>query len=726
MTAWRIDAPTQTLVLHANSGIPVCVYWGARLPDAENLAAIVAAGEPDLTGGMLDAVVPLSLCPESSRSFPGQAGFVAYRNGRPLHPKFSLIAVRDGEFTCGDDDLGLLLTFTFRVINDVITAQTSLTATGEITVHHLAAPVLPAPQTGQILHYSGRWIGEFIAQRSDWQAGMLKREARTGRSGHEHPPLAFFCEDGCSNTVGTAFGMHYAWPGGHVMIAEELPDGRRQIQWGHASGTWEPVSPFSACPVCKEPVSKEPVSKDPVPKGPIPDAPEPKGAQSTYVTAPLVLTRSQSGLNGCAQALSGYIRDHVVQWPDKTRPRPVHYNCWEAVYFDHNLADLTDIATRAAALGAERFVLDDGWFGRRDDDSRSLGDWQVDLRKWPMGLTPLIDHVHGLGMTFGLWIEPEMVNMNSDLARAHPEWILGRADQTEGRQQRVLDLANVKVRLHLLTVIDDLLSRHSIEYLKWDHNRLLPHPDAAQAQGILTLLADVRARHPMVEIESCASGGGRIDAGILAHTHRVWLSDSNDALERFRIQHEAAVLLPWEVCGAHVGPRKCHTSGRILDIRFRAWVAAQRHMGFEMDPRELTPDEAQVLTRVTQWWKDNRDWRAGAAILRLDCADPAVLAEMQISGDGGQFVAFVGQLRVSDQITPRPLRLAGLDPNARYQVELINRDQISNLSRGHPALKTGALKTGAVTLTGQALMSMGLALPYALPETCWVLEGRKL
>lgn len=708
MRVWRLDAPGQTLVFAADDGLPSVVYWGPTLPQTgvdermhvtdgmqaamPELLHIAQAHALDVTGGMLDAVPPLSLCPEARLSFPGQPGLIAWHEGAPMMPRFALESVHTRSLEVPNanglhfdlvSDQSVALSYTFLPMGEVISAYAVLRAQPGTQVHHLAAPVLPAPQSGDILHFSGRWIGEFQPQRSPWQPGILKREARTGRSGHEHPPLAFLLEDGATNTRGTVYGMHYAYPGGHVMLAEELPDGRRQIQWGHATAS--------------------------------------RAAGETFETAPLLLSVSTQGLNGCATAFQRTLRDHVVMWPKPDRPRPVHYNCWEAVYFDHDLDTLKDIAARAADLGAERFVLDDGWFGKRDDDTSSLGDWEVDTRKWPDGLSPLIDHVRDLGMSFGLWVEPEMVNLDSDLARNHPDWILGPNDQIEGRQQRVLDLAREDVRLWLFDRLNALLSTYEIDYLKWDHNRLLPAPDAAQALGTLQLLAQLQRAHPGVEIESCASGGGRIDAGILNFTQRVWLSDSNDALERLCIQHEAALFLPAAVTGSHVGPRRCHTSGRQHDIRFRAWVAAQRHMGFEMDPRELTEDEANVLRDVTGWWKETRSWRMRADILRLDSHDPAVIAELQLSEDGTRFVIFAGRAAASAQIAPRPLRLTGLAPDARYRITLRNRAEAPRLSRGAPILKTESLE-----LSGQYLMQAGVSLPWSFPETLWVIEGERL
>ena len=366
-------------------------------------------------------------------------------------------------------------------------------------------------------------------------------------------------------------------------------------------------------------------------------------------------------------------------------------------------------------------MLDDGWFGRRDDDTRALSDWEVDPRKYPDGLNPLIEHVHKIGMTFGIWFEPEMINPDSDIHRAHPDWALGGEDQILGRNQKALNMALPEVQNFLFDRIAAVLRDHAIEYIKWDHNRVLPMPDAAQTRGSYALIDRLRREFPHVEIESCASGGGRIDFGILKRTHRIWLSDSNDALERLRMQHNACLFLPAAVTGSHVGPRKCHTSGRVLDMHFRAWVAAQRHMGIEMDPRELTEEEAGILRRVIGWWKENRDWMMSADILRLESPDPAVVAEQQLATDHSRFVVFVGKATTSSQIAPRPLRLTRLDPDARYRITLINRDSASGLSRG-----TLTLKSESVDLSGTYLMNHGLTLPWSFPETMWVIEGTRL
>ncbi len=689
---YRIDDARQTLVLAAKGDrLPEVVYWGARLPDAEDLATVHAAHAIDVTGGMLDENPDLSLCPEATRSFPGQPGLILRdSDGTPLLPKFCYKEHRQAdalELVYTDEANGLTLTFTFACDQDthMITCQTALDATRPVHLHWLAAPVLPAPQqSDEMIDFAGRWIGEFQVNRTPWSAGIRYRENRTGRTGHEHfPGLIVPCR-GATNTQGEAYAFHYGWSGGHKMIAEELPDGRRQIQWGHAAR-------METAPATR------------------------------FETAPLYITYSGSGLNGCATAFQRHLRDRIVTWPKPDAPRPVHYNCWEAVYFDHKIPVLQDIANRAAALGAERFVLDDGWFGQRDDDTRSLSDWTVDARKYPDGLHPLIDHVHGLGMTVGLWFEPEMINEDSDIHRARPDWVLGSEYQTLGRQQKALNMALPEVREYLYDRMSAILGEYEIDYIKWDHNRVLPMPDASQTRGSYTLIDRLRADFPKVEIESCASGGGRIDFGILKRTQRVWLSDSNDALERLRIQHDAALFLPLSVTGSHVGPRHCHTSGRVLDMSFRAWVAAQRHMGFEMDPRELDESETAVLKEVTGWWKHNRHWMQGADILRLDSPDPAVIAEQQQARDGSRFVVFAGKAATSSQISPRPVRLTRLDPEASYHITLANRNTLHRLSRG-----TTALKSETLTLSGNYLMHHGITLPWSFPERMWVVEGERL
>ncbi|WP_316013561.1 alpha-galactosidase [Roseobacter sp. HKCCA0434] len=664
---WRLDTADATLVLASeNRRLPEVLHWGARLPDGEGLVALWRAGMSDVTGGMLDARPPMTICPMREDVFPGAQGCDADLSLRldgveegadPLRLTF-----RDGQAT-----------YTLRAEVDAETGVFTLTARLDgAEAGWLCAPAFPvSPRAEGITTYAGKWIGEFQERVVPFATGAHVREVRDGRTSHEAFPGVLLDEG--DGVVAAHLGMSC----GHRFVAEQLPDGRRQVQFGPMLGRRE----------------------------------------REIEAGPLYLTRG-ADRNAVTRNLHAHFRKHVRSFADPERPRPVHYNCWEAVYFDHDEARLRDIAVRAAELGAERFVLDDGWFGRRDDDTSSLGDWQVDPRKWPDGLGPFIAHVQSLGMSFGIWFEPEMVNPDSDLHRAHPDWVLGPADQPLGRGQLVLDLTQEAVADYLFERIDAVLRDHAIDYIKWDHNRVLPFPDHRQALATYALIDRLRAAHPGVEIESCSSGGGRIDWGILQRTSRVWLSDSNDALERMRIQAMAAPWLPPEVVGSHVGPRVCHTSGRILPMELRAWVAAQRSFGFEMDLAELTGNEVEALARVTAWWKANRDWMHRGQVLTLPTRDPEQFAEMVVSESRDRFALWLGQRGAPADILPDRLRLDGLDER-RYRVRRISQD-ISTpwLSRGD-----NAIKEGEVHLSGAALMRFGLQPPVMTPASILVLEG---
>lgn len=685
----RLDDQTQTLVLQATDGLPVVLWFGPRLPLGEDLGQLAAAARMDLNGGMLDRLAPLTICPLGDGVFQGQPGLrLADGTGAEVVPTFGPAAIRAEGGTASVEARDAERRITYRAqfaLDGVLTVRAEILCDQPMRLMWLAAPVLPVPgHHAEVIEVAGKWLGEFQLHRQPFSPGARLREGRSGRSGQEVPPFAVTCTPGTRNTAGQAWAFAYGWPGGHRMITEELPCGRRQIQFGNAFGAERALG-------------------------------------TRFETGVLTVARSDTGLNGCAVQMQAHVRDRLVPWPDRDRPRPVHYNCWEAVYFQHDLAVLSDMAERAARIGAERFVLDDGWFGRRDDDTSSLGDWVIDRKKWPDGLKPLIDKVHACGMTFGLWVEPEMVNADSDLYRAHPDWILGAADQVTGRGQLVLDLGRAEVRDYLFSRLDAILRDNAIDYFKWDHNRLLPVLDAAQGRGILDLLARLRAAHPGVEIESCASGGGRIDFGILGQTCRVWLSDCIDAQERVRMQAAASLFLPAAVTGSHVGAEHSHTTGRALPIAFRAWVAAMRHMGFESDLRVFPAEDEAVLTRVTAWYKENRGWMHAGSILQLDSDDPSVTAEMQLAADGGRFVLFASQTQFHAQILPRPLRLTGLEPDAIYRLTLLNPEDRPPQSRGAPALKTETL-----TLSGQVLMGQGINLPIAWPGTTWVVEGCRL
>ena len=707
---WRLDSNQQTLVFAAvNNALPELIYWGKLLPADENLTALYHSLIRPLSPGTLDLLGVLSILPEPARAFNGHPGIVVRPlNGPVVYTQFELERIEYEEnslvFHSRESKLDLLLTSTFSCTNDigviVASHQVTLAESSEegIIIEWLSTPVIPLPaQAQKMIDFAGRWTQEFNPQRIPFRRGIHSRENRRGRTSHDHFPGLIVPLAGTNFCSGEAYGFHFGWSGGHRMLVEELADGRRQLQFGIASEPGEIIL---------------------------------KNAGDD-VSVTLYGAFSSSGLNGLAQAYQGYLRKNVVHFPAPDRPRPVHYNCWEAVYFDHDIAVLKDLAARAARLGSERFVLDDGWFGRRDDDTTSLGDWWVDTRKYPQGLQPLIEHVHQLGLSFGLWIEPEMISLDSALARTHPDWIIlpNGYEPISGRQQFILDLTQARVVDYLFERIDALLSEYGINYLKWDMNRdfILALDNQAQplcyrqTLALYELIDRIRHFHPNVEIESCASGGGRIDYAILQRTDRIWLSDSNDAHERWLMQNNAFMFLPLEIIGSHVGPRHCHTSGRQLSMSFRAAVAMTGHMGFEMDLRELTAEEENTLKAATAFYKQERDFLHSGLQYRLDTSHSEIVAQMIVDSFKSRFLLFSATMAVSRNETTAPLRLAGLATTKTYRLRLLNPQDIAKSATRKFA--SPLLTAEGLSLSGAALMQSGVVLPQAHPDTMWIVEG---
>lgn len=403
-------------------------------------------------------------------------------------------------------------------------------------------------------------------------------------------------------------------------------------------------------------------------------------------------------------------------------------NTWEAVYFDHDHETLTSLATLAAEVGVERFVLDDGWFVGRNDDSAGLGDWTVDPVKYPNGLGPLIDHVKGLGMEFGLWLEPEMVNPNSSLFRNHPEWALhdeGYPRQL-GRNQLVLNLAIPDAWKYILDHIDLLLSEYDIGYLKWDMNRDLVQPThesraavRAQTEAVYRLLDEIRARYPTVEIESCSSGGARADFEILSRTERIWTSDSNDALDRQSIQRGFSLLFPPEVMGAHIGPPISHTTGRNHDLGLRSASAFLGHLGIEWNLLNATAEERAALGDLIGLHKAHRPLLHGGEWRRLDHPDPAVNVMGVVSVDQAEAIFVYARVASMTEAVPAPVRFAGLDPDASYR---ITRLPLPGRDRDNSMAPPPWLASEGFVARGGLLMDPGLQPPLLEPESAMIIH----
>ncbi|MEP6979918.1 MAG: alpha-galactosidase, partial [Nakamurella sp.] len=543
----------------------------------------------------------------------------------------------------------------------------------------------------ELLDFTGRWCRERGPVRRPFQLGAWTRENRRGRTAADSAYVTVAGTPDFAHRRGAVWATHLAWSGDQVTWAEAQVDGVRVL------GAAELLAP-----------------------GELTLSPG-----GTYLTPTVLAAYSGVGLDGISDRFHRHLRARPTH---PSTPRPAVLNTWEAVYFDQNLADLSTLADVAAAAGLERFVLDDGWFGGRRDDTTSLGDWTVSGDVWPDGLTPLIDHVTGLGLEFGLWVEPEMINADSDLHRAHPDWVLGPAGRLgpEARQQHVLDLANPEAWQYLYDALHALLVADDIGYLKWDHNRDLiaaTHDGRAgvhvQTLAVYRLFDALKAAHPGLEIESCASGGARVDLGVLARTDRVWASDCNDALERQQIQRWTNLLLPLELIGTHVGPPTAHTTGRTHGLSFRAATALFGHFGVEWDIVSATDADRVGVATTAAAYKRLRDLLHTGTAVHADHPDPAATLSGVVATDRSAAVFAYVQLTSGLTEAPVPARFVGLDPQRRYTVTVL---EVAGPVGDTQRIAPGWIAAGGITASGRVLESVGLELPILQPEQALVME----
>ncbi|TAD74994.1 MAG: alpha-galactosidase [Sphingomonadales bacterium] len=688
----RLDGERLTLVLALEKGGAAdCLHLGARLPASECLAALAAARTRGRHESQPDVPPCPGLLPERKAGWGGTPALEIRRGGAQIATDFRVSEWEvDGSgiaVTFADPAAGAEVIVRWQIsAGDVLRARLEITNTGDtpLELDRLAALALPVPaRFTEMTSYSGRWAAEMQEHRRAIRPDGLRRESTIGKPGFGGAGWLLL------HAGQEALGAHLGWSGDAWLTiepdAQGAGDGRAMLLMGAA---WD--------------------------AGTVTLAP---GTRFETPEAVIALAPDRSAL---AQAFHAHMRSGVLPARAAWGARKVHLNSWEALGFDLSDAGLIALAESAAGLGIERFVLDDGWFGGRRNDGTSLGDWFVSDAVFPQGLGPLIARVHALGMDFGLWVEPEMVSPESDLYRAHPDWCLhaeGRERATM-RGQLVLDLTRAEVRDYLFGCLDGLLRDHAIAYLKWDHNRDL-FPAAGQrlgqTEGFYALLDRLRAAHPQVEIESCSSGGGRIDFGVLTRCHRVWPSDNNDPIERLRIMRAWSQFLPLEVLGSHVGPSPNPITGRRTTMDFRAKVALFGHMGVEADPARMSEKERECLAAHIALYKDWRSVLHNGALHRLAHPDPNVTGMMVTHCD--KALALAAQTAFSPEFDAAPLRLAGLEPQARYRVTL--PEPWSPKAR-HYLANPDAWRNGLV-LSGAALMTQGLALPLTHPETAWLI-----
>ena len=685
----------------SGSRLPVLLHWGADLGtlSGPEVNAFLVARTPTVPGSTLDDPRWLGVLPESVSGFTGTPAVEGHRSGdgnATWASRFITWSLeQDGRtafLRSTDSEAGLSVEVRLGLSEEgVVHSRTSIENVGGTDyVVGAVRSVLPVGAAAtELLDLTGRWTRERSPQRRTWSQGTWQRAARHGRTGHDATLVMVAGTPAFGFRAGEVWGVHLAWSGDHVHYAERTAEGESLLGGHELLGPGEVVL-----------------------------APGEK-----YQTPDLLGSWSDRGLDGMSERFHSWVRRGA---PRSRSTRPVVVNTWEAVYFDHDLSRLTALADAAAGVGAERFVLDDGWFKGRRDDHAGLGDWTVDPDVWPRGLHPLVDHVRGLGMEFGLWVEPEMVNVNSDLVRAHPEWVLrGRtALPPEWRHQQVLDLQHPDAYAHVRDALGALLREYDISFLKWDHNRDLvdvAHGGRPAVHGqtlaLYRLLDDLRRDHPDLEIETCASGGGRVDLGILHRTDRIWPSDTIDALERQHIQRWTSLLVPPELMGAHVGGPVAHTTGRRHRLGFRAATALLGHFGIEWDLTAATAEERAELAEWVAIYKQIRPLVSRGSVVRLDHPDPALIVTGIVGPEASEAVYVVAAVGSLATQAPLPVRLPGLDTSRRYEVTQIGPRE------GGPILDTGPswLDGGPLELAGSTLVSGGIRLPVMAPESARVL-----
>lgn len=698
----RFDAADATLIFACAKGAPVSIlYWGGALHADTDCAELEGLFARQGMHGVADVSLPLSLAMEPGLGHPMFHGFAAHRAGKDWGSRFEVgeVELREGgaKIICRDEStrLGLEYEIDFDARTGVLRIRSTLTNYGAtpLDVSDMMTACLPVPDGMiDIIGFTGRWTQEFTQERVARNAATYLRENRSGRTSHFSYPAILLAATDTNESTGDVYVFHLAFSGNHCIRVDSLTDGRGLVSLGAL------LLP-----------------------GEVRLAPG-----ETYASPEIVAAYSGQGLSKLSRKFHDHVRTKLLRPAMRSKPRPVHYNTWEAVYFDHDVEKLKELATRAADIGVERFVLDDGWFGGRRHDRAGLGDWTVSRDVYPDGLGPLVDHVTGLGMEFGLWFEPEMVNPDSDLYRAHPDWVLGLegVEQIPFRSQLALDISRPEVADYLFHAIDAILRDHDISYIKWDMNRDLSHPGDssgvprafAQVGALYALLDRVRHAHPYVEIESCSSGGARADMGVLAHSDRVWTSDSNDALDRQVIQRGASFFLPLEVLGCHVGPAKCHVTGRRLSMEMRAATALMGHMGLELNLLTERTADLDVLKNAIDLHKKHRALLHNGDVFRLDSA-PQLIASGVIARDKSEAIYSVAYVASDAKVLPGRFQFTGLDPQRSYRLQLIWPSDWQAI-KGPSAIETLDLNGEGAIFSGAALVHGGLQLPHAFPETC--------
>ena len=549
-----------------------------------------------------------------------------------------------------DSRTGMEARLSFTVYRDlpVITESVVYANQGEkaLILEQAGSSAVTLIGSYDMVHLHGAWAKERQVERIPASHTVRSIGSVRGASGHEHNPFVALCDSDTTEFHGRCYGVSFVYSGDFEIAVDENAYRSTRVVTGinprHFS--WKLDS------------------------------------GSTFQTPETVLVYSEDGFNGMSRVYHTLYRTRMCRGEWRDRERPILINNWEATYFDFNEEKILSIAKGGKELGVEMFVLDDGWFGKRNNDHSSLGDWKVNEEKLKGGLCSLSEKIHAQDMLFGLWFEPEMISPVSDLYTAHPDWCLhaeGRG-RLEARWQLILDMSRVDVQDYIIETVSDVLGSAQIDYVKWDMNRNFAEAGSALLAdghegetahrymlGVYRVMDEIIRRFPHILFESCSGGGGRFDPAMLAYMPQTWTSDDTDAVERLRIQYGTSYVYPASTMGAHVSVVPNHQVGRVTPMKMRCEVAMGGNFGLELDVTKLSEEEKEEIRKQIALLKEVRETFAKGTFTRLRSPYEGELTAWQFTDDRRVAACFYLSLaHAADKILP--VRLYGLDAQATY------------------------------------------------------------
>ncbi len=570
--------------------------------------------------------------------------------------------------TLKDDVAQLRLKLNYTIYQDYATVIRSTTLINDsaetVEMNQLASQSLDFPNRSfELIHLNGAWGRERQLTREKIEIGTKVLDSKRGSSSHHQNPFVTLVEPTTTEFQGEAYGFCLVYSGNHQTVIEKDNYSQTRVVMG--------MNPFNFAWQ--------------LPAG------------ESFHSPEVVNVYSNQGLNQMSKTYHDLFNHHLIRGEHQLKERPVLINNWEATYFDFDDAKIHGIVDEAQALGIEMFVLDDGWFGERKDDHRSLGDWYEFEGKLEQGLEGIAQYVHDKGMKFGLWFEPEMISKDSDLHRAHPDWVLsvpGRP-RSLSRQQHVLDFSRVDVRDHIYQQMTAILDRVPIDYIKWDMNRnmtevysLLLDPEMQgevshrYILGLYEFMEKLTQAYPHILFESCSGGGGRYDAGMLYYMPQTWTSDNTDPIARLKIQYSTSLVYPISTMGAHVSAIPNHQTGRETSLDIRGNVAMSGVLGYELDLTTLSEEEKVLIVKQVDFYKEHRQLLQFGDFVRLKSPyEENEVAWMFVSKDKKEAIVFYFRVLVEASAPYVTLKLAHLDETLEYQIanHVISGDALMNI-----------------------------------------------